>query len=101
MPFFKGNTALFRFYSLEIAHTSGIGNGEDSTAVFLVSEGIFLANFIGRLLLRGEGPSLQLLSRCADLPRGNRADGETEVIVNISNWILTFYWSYRPGCVPG
>jgi len=38
------------YYSVQVGHTSGIGNGDDSTGVFLVSEGIFVANFIGVLL---------------------------------------------------
>ncbi|XP_063676612.1 uncharacterized protein LOC134812930 [Bolinopsis microptera] len=38
------------YYSVQIGHTSGIGDGNDSTGVFLVSEGIFVANFVGVLI---------------------------------------------------
>ena len=41
------NSSFFRYYSVQIGHTSGIGDGNDSTGVFLVSEGIFVANFVG------------------------------------------------------
>ena len=39
---------ILRYYSVQIGHTSGIVNGDDSTGAFLVSEGIFVANFIGK-----------------------------------------------------